>query len=110
MNRILEEDSLPPELLRALRETPIGALPMDADLEHLIHVWKDAPSNTASAMTVDDWARAWAKEWQRANRAEAALEFAWFEFERIADHSSTAHEAQEIARAALDVLSSAWTT
>ncbi len=40
----------------------------------LVREYRDAPSNTASAMTVEQWAKAWQDEWQRANRAEVELE------------------------------------
>ena len=40
----------------------------------LVCEYRNAPSNTASAMTVGQWAKAWQDEWQRANRAEVELE------------------------------------
>lgn len=40
----------------------------------LVHEYRNAPSNTASAMTGEQWAKAWQDEWQRANRAEVELE------------------------------------
>jgi hypothetical protein len=67
-------ESLPPDLLKALRDTPIGALPGDIDLERILYVLDKVTSNTASAMSIEDWKKAWAREWQRANRAEAELE------------------------------------
>ena len=44
------------------------------DLFDMVRDYRNAPSNTASAMTGEQWAQAWAKEWQRANRAEAKLD------------------------------------
>ena len=66
-------DGLPPELVRLLREVPIGALTGDRDLERALYVLDKVPSNTASAMQVDDWKKAWVETWQRANRAEVTL-------------------------------------
>ena len=40
----------------------------------MVREYRNAPSNTASAMTVEQWQEAWVKEWQRANRASVALE------------------------------------
>lgn len=76
-------DGLPPELARALRETPIGALPMDADLERALYILKNVPSNTASAMTLDVWRQAWVETWQRANRAEVRIDEAMLPLARL---------------------------
>lgn len=43
-------------------------------LDLALYVLRDVPSNTASAMTLDDWRQAWVETWQRANRAEVAVD------------------------------------
>ena len=40
----------------------------------MVREYRNAPSNTASAMTIEEWREAWVREWQRANRASVALE------------------------------------
>jgi hypothetical protein len=39
----------------------------------LVREYRQAPTNTASAMTPEQWAQAWMAEWQRANRVEAVV-------------------------------------
>lgn len=51
-------DGLPPDLVRVLRDPSI-IVAKDAVVFELVAKWMDAPSNTASAMTVEDWRAAW---------------------------------------------------
>jgi hypothetical protein len=66
-------DGLPPDLVRVLRD-PSVIVPQDQAVFELIAKMTHAPSATASAMTNEQWMKAWVSEWQRANRAEVALE------------------------------------
>jgi hypothetical protein len=64
--------ALPPDLLNALRK--YGHLIPQSWTINLVMGSYDAPSDTASAMTAEQWMHAWVAEWQRANRAEVELE------------------------------------
>jgi hypothetical protein len=64
---------LPPDLVRVLRDPSI-VIPQDQGVFELIAKMTHAPTATASAMTNEQWMKAWVSEWQRANRAEVALE------------------------------------
>ena len=66
-------EGLPPDLVRVLRDPSIR-IPMDRNVDLALYVYDNVPSNTASAMTVEDWQKAWMHEWQRANTAEYELE------------------------------------
>ena len=46
----------------------------DTKLEMALYTLDNVPSDTASAMTLDQWRNAWVAEWQRANLAETKLE------------------------------------
>lgn len=63
----------PPELARVFRDQRIK-VPMDRKVDMALYVYDNVPSDTASAMTVEDWQKAWLHEWQRANTAEVELE------------------------------------
>ncbi len=64
---------LPPDLVRVLRDPSI-VIPQDQAVFELIANMTYAPAATASAMTNDQWVKAWASERERAERAEASLE------------------------------------
>lgn len=64
---------LPPDLVRVLQDPRI-TFPMDDTLRRVLYVLDDVPCDTASALTSEQWGRLWAAEWQRANRAEVALD------------------------------------
>jgi hypothetical protein len=57
-------EGLPPDLARLLRDPRI-IVPQDQAVFELIASWMDAPSDTASAMSVDDWRQAWSVLWRR---------------------------------------------
>ncbi len=63
---------LPPDLLDAIKK--YGHLIPASNTLNLVIGATEAPSNTASAMTNEQWMHAWVAEWQRANRAEAEIE------------------------------------
>ena len=55
---------LPDDLARVLRDPSIY-VPQDAAVFDLVAKWMEAPSDTASAMTVEDWQAAWSALWKR---------------------------------------------
>lgn len=55
---------LPDDLVRVLRDQSI-IVPQDAAVFDLVAKWANAPSDTASAMTVEDWQAAWSDLWKR---------------------------------------------
>lgn len=63
----------PPDLVRAFSDPSIK-VPHDRKLDMALYVYDNVPSDTASAMTVEDWKQAWMREWQRANVAEYEAE------------------------------------
>lgn len=65
-------EGLPPDLARILRDPSI-IVPQDQAVFELVAKWMDAPCDTASAMTVDDWRRAWELTRQDAERIRKRL-------------------------------------
>lgn len=76
----------------------------------LVREYRQSPTNTASAMTADQWARAWMAEWQRANRVEAVVAEADEMLSRLHDIMWSNHspfnewEGEDGRRAALNVV------
>lgn len=63
-------DGLPADLASLLRD-PRVIVPQDAAVFGLIAKWMDAPSDTASAMSVDEWRQAWSVTCRRMLDAQA---------------------------------------
>ena len=61
---------LPDDLAKLLRDPSI-LVPQDAAVFKLIAEWMDAPSDTASALSVDEWREAWVYSTRRWREAEA---------------------------------------
>lgn len=66
-------DGLPPDLAALLRDPSI-IVPQDAAVFELIAKSMDAPSDTASAMSVDEWRQAWSVTCRRMLDAQAECE------------------------------------
>lgn len=82
-------EGLPPELMRVLRDPTIRIdHPGQRDLDLMRYVYDNVPSNTASALTTKQWGEIWLREYQRANRAEAALD----ELRSILDEAAKTEE------------------
>ena len=79
-------DGLPDDLARILRDPSI-IVPQDAAVFELVAKWMDAPSDTASAMTVDEWRQAWSVTCRRMLDAQAERDRLREALEEIADYS-----------------------
>jgi hypothetical protein len=63
-------DGLPDDLARVLRDRSI-IVPQDAAVFDLLAACADAPSDTASAMTANEWQKAWCVTYRSLLKAEA---------------------------------------
>lgn len=66
-------EGLPDDLARLLRDPSI-IVPQDAAVFEMVAKWADVPSDTASAMSVDEWRQAWIVACRRMLDAQALFE------------------------------------
>ena len=90
---------LPDDLARLLRDPSI-IVPQDQAVFELVAKWMDAPSDTASAMSVDEWRQAWSVTCRRMLEAQAERDRYREALERVYQTGRGPHVA--IAREALD--------